>query len=169
MANGHGGARRGAGRPRKSEKYAGQIAAADDRIDDRLPRLLENLEQLANGGYQQVEEVRKPAGLIFVGSGEWATLAFPHLPPETLVCVERTVRVAAPDRAANIYLVDRILGKPTQQIDVDADPDGSLQQTAETLDAAARELAEWRRKMSAELSSSLSAPVMPPTPATPTE
>lgn len=158
----------GPGRPRKAEKYAAPIAAAEDRIADRLPERVERLEQLANGGYEQVETVWKPAGLIFVGSGEWATLAFPHLPPEQLVCVERKVSIAAPDRAANIYLIDRIAGRPAQRVDLDADPEGTLELTAEVMSQAARELAEWRRQMTEQLSGP-NAPPTPPTPATPTE
>src|SRR5262245_37492327 len=129
MANGHGGARAGAGRPRKAEKYASQIAQAEDRIADRLSERVEKLEYLANGGYEQIEEEYLPAGLIFVGSGEWATLAFPDLPPEQLVCVKRKRSVAAPDRAANIYLIDRIAGKPTARVEADIDPDGTLEVT----------------------------------------
>lgn len=36
---------------------------------------------------------------------------YPHLPPEKLVVVSHSREVAEPDRAANQYLVDRILGK----------------------------------------------------------
>lgn len=167
MANGHGGARPGAGRPRNSEKYAAEIQAFNDLVAAKLAERYAALELLADGGYEQVDEEWKPAGLIFVGSGEWATLAFPQLPPEQLVCIRRTRSIAAPDRKANEYLVNRILGTPTQHLDVDTDPDGTLDVTAEALNAAARELAEWRQQMTEQLSLP-SAPPTPPTPATPT-
>lgn len=169
MANGHGGRRTGAGRPRKAVKYERQIAAAEDRIADTLAERLDALELLAAGGFEQISETWEPAGLIFVGSGEFQSLAFPQLPPDQLVCVKRVRSIAAPDRTANIYLIDRILGKPTQAIDVDADPDGSLEQTAASLSAAAQELAAWRQRMTDELSSMPSAPPTLPTPATPTD
>lgn len=172
MPNGHGGARPGAGRKAKAEKFAAQIAALDDRLADRLQRRADNLEYLAEGGYveEEIEEEWKAAGLIFVGSGEWATLAFPHLPPEQPVCIARRVkkRVAAPDRVANIYLIDRIAGKPAQRVDLDADPEGTLELTAEVMSQAARELAEWRKQQTEQLNS-LSALPTPPMPATPTE
>lgn len=90
MANGHGGARRGAGRRRKAIKYAGQIAAAEDRIADKLPGLIDNMLVLADG--VRVEETN-----IVTGQPE--------------------VYQKPPDRAANIYLIDRILGRPGVESD----------------------------------------------------
>jgi len=89
----------GPGRPRKAEKYAGQIAATEDRIADLLPTLIANLLTLANG--VMVQDVSP-----FDGS--------------TLVYKE------PPDRKANEYLIDRILGRPTQAIEADVASDGSL-------------------------------------------
>lgn len=130
MANGHGGKRAGAGRPRKAEKYAGQIAAAEDRIADRLLDRVAALEMLAEGGFEEVEKVFEPAGLIqitkeLIGedgrSMNVKELAFPHLAPEKLVCVQQKVRIAAPDRKANEGLLDRILGRPTQSIEAEVE------------------------------------------------
>jgi hypothetical protein len=95
MANGHGGARPGAGRKRKAEKFEGEVAAAERRIADRLPRLIDNLFKLADG-----------------------------------VAVERETRdgvevfESPPDRDANKYLIDRILGRPTER--VEAEHSGAL-------------------------------------------
>lgn len=127
MANGHGGARPGAGRPRNNEKYVEQIAALSDRIADGLPDRVAALELLAEGGYEQVQEVWEPAGLIQIskiletkeGTVRVTEAAFPHLPPDQLVCVRRTRSFAAPDRQANIYLIDRIAGKPTTQVEAE--------------------------------------------------
>lgn len=127
MGNGHGGKRAGAGRPRKAEQYAAQIAAAEARIADRLLERVDALEFLAKGGYEEVEEVQRPAGLIQIteevitsdGTVNVKRLAFPDLDPTTLVTVEKKKRIAAPDRRANEYLLDRILGKPTQAIEGD--------------------------------------------------
>lgn len=114
MSTGHGGARPGAGRKPKRERYERQWTAFEDCAANDLPQRYAAMTLLADGGFEEVEEEYLPAGLVFVGTGEWATLAFPELPPEQLVCVKQKKRVAAPDRKANEYLVDRILGRPTQ-------------------------------------------------------
>ena len=175
MANGHGGARPGSGRKRHQETYAAEIRAFNDLAAAKLADRYAALERLAEGGYEQIAETWEPAGLIYVtkqvetkdGTIRVSELAFPELDPKALVCVRRTRSFAAPDRRANEYLINRILGMPTQHLDVDPDPDGALDVTAEALTTAARELAEWRQQMTEQLSSQ-SAPLMPPTPATPT-
>lgn len=129
MANGWGGARANAGRKKKAEIYASEIAAAERRIADRLPRVVDNLMLLADGGYEQISETYEPAGLIQItkevitseGTVSVKELAFPELDPEHLVCVRRTRSIAAPDRAANIYLLDRILGRPVAAVEVEGE------------------------------------------------
>lgn len=117
MANGHGGARAGAGRKPIADKFPEVKAQLELRLADGARTRVAALEFLAAGGFEEVEETYEPAGLIFVGSGETRSLAFPHLPPEQLVCVQRKKRVAAPDRKANEYLLDRFLGRTIQPID----------------------------------------------------
>lgn len=132
----------GHGRPRKAEKFKRPIAAAEKRCADRLPQHIENLEQLADGGYQRVTEKWEPAGLILIdlpvrdSNGDPVKdedgkviiakqPAFPNAAPTALVLVQRTTEIADRDRAANIYLVDRIMGKPTQREEVEhSGPDG---------------------------------------------
>lgn len=114
-----------AGRPRRAEKYAGQIAASEDWIADRLPQLLAAQYELAIGGFEQIEETYAPAGTITIGSGESLVRVFPGLPADEPVLVKRTRSIAAPDRGAGQYLIDRILGKSTAEIDAKIDaPDG---------------------------------------------
>lgn len=133
MANGHGGARSGAGRKPHREKYAKQIASLHDQIAEGLDDRYAALQLLADGGYEQVTETWEPAGLIFVedvlsdneGKAQRVRrLAFPDLRADQLVCVRRTRSFAAPDRAANIYLIDRIAGRPVQATEVSG-PDGA--------------------------------------------
>jgi hypothetical protein len=132
--NNHGGARPGAGRKPKMSQYATQIAALNDRIADGLPMRAAALELLAEGGFEEIHEVWEPAGLIEItkqvvsgeGTVSMRELAFPHLDPEQLVCVKRTRQIAAPDRKANEYLINRIAGTPTQHIEADLDGDGPL-------------------------------------------
>ncbi|NOK59134.1 MAG: hypothetical protein GFH27_549283n406 [Chloroflexi bacterium AL-W] len=125
MANGHGGARPGAGRKAKTEKYESEINAAERVITDRLPQIIENMLMLADGGWEKVEEEWKPASMVTIGSGEAEMPAFPDKEPSELVLISRKVTHAAPDRAANQYLIDRILGKPTANVDTTVSgPDG---------------------------------------------
>lgn len=81
-----GGARPGAGRKRKTEKFEGQIAKAEGMIADRLPWLIEKAMELAEGVVVQKPGITGPA--IY------------QLPP---------------DITAIKYLVDRIMGKPTDR------------------------------------------------------
>ncbi len=117
----HGGSRPGSGRKRKADKFAKPIAAAEQRIVDHLPQLIDNMLELANGGYEQVEEKWLPAALVTVGSGEYELPAFPDKPGDELVLVERKTSIADRDRAANQYLIDRIMGKPTERVEHDLD------------------------------------------------
>jgi hypothetical protein len=105
----------GPGRPRKKDKYSGAVTKAESRIVDRLPELIDNMFYLATGGYERVEEQWAPAGSLWVGSGEFARRMYPEAEADELVLVKRTVTVADKDRAANIYLIDRIMGKPIER------------------------------------------------------
>lgn len=77
------------GRPRKADKYGGHILAAENLIADRLPDLLENLFRLAEG-----VEVQKADA-----NGNPRVYSQP------------------PDRQANEYLLNRIMGKPTERVE----------------------------------------------------
>lgn len=90
---GAGGTRPGAGRKRKSEKFAGQIARAEKRIADHLPDLVDRMLELAAG--VEVQTVDEETGGIKVYS-------------------------KAPDRQAAEYLINRIMGKPTERREIDA-------------------------------------------------
>ena len=129
-----GGARPNAGRKKLSEKYARPIARAEKQIVDRLPERIERLTELANGGWEQVTTTYEPAGTILLDlplrdkDGQplldrqgrpilAKQLAFPDLPADAQVLMRRTVTAMAPDRKANEYLVDRIMGRPTAHIE----------------------------------------------------
>jgi hypothetical protein len=85
----------GPGRPSTKDKFVGAIAKADTRIAKNLSRYIENMEALADGVF--VEEM-------------------------TIVGV-RMVYQRPPDRAANEYLINRIMGKPTERKELSG-PDG---------------------------------------------
>lgn len=111
----HGGKRVGAGRKRAEAKTlrAEILAECDKLICDNLSKLIANMLKLANGGYERVEEKWQPA------EGESLEVN----PRMTLV--ERKVSTAEPDRFANVYLIDRILGRPRQSVEV-VEGDGEL-------------------------------------------
>lgn len=88
MAEGHGGARPGAGRKPKREVFEGEITKADRRLAKNLIRHIENMERLANGIL--VQETNTKTGATFV-------------------------YVASPDRQANEYLINRVMGKPIER------------------------------------------------------
>lgn len=122
----HGGARPRAGRKPKKNKYELTVTQAEDKIVDHLPQILDNLLKLANGGFEVVENKWMPRSAFSLGDvmamdagkeSEDATKAIEN--PNELVLSERKTYYALPDRAANIYLVDRIMGKPTQKQDID--------------------------------------------------
>lgn len=113
---GNGGARPGAGRKAKAEKFKQPIAKAEKRIADRLPSLIDNMLILANGGYERVEEQWARADSLYIGSGADAKRMYPEAEDDELVLVKRTVSIADRDRQANQYLIDRIMGKATQRI-----------------------------------------------------
>ena len=96
MANG--GARPGAGRKRKADKYARDINKAEGIIRDRLPDLIGNLMVLADGVKVEREDLD---GNTFVYQ-------------------------TPPDRASNEYLINRIMGKPTEHIEQDTEVSGQV-------------------------------------------
>lgn len=102
-----------AGRKPRAVRFARPIARAEKQIVDRLPEVVDTLLRLAAGGYERVEEEYAPAGTLTVGSGEAQALVFPDRRADELVLVRRRVSRADGDRAAAVYLVDRILGRPT--------------------------------------------------------
>ncbi len=87
---GHGGARPGSGRPPKAVLAETPIRQAEKKIRDRLPWIVDRLFELAEG--VRVES----SGL----TGEPIVYQKP------------------PDRGACEYLMDRIMGKPMQPVDV---------------------------------------------------
>lgn len=106
------------GRPRRSDKFAGAISQAEQRIAQRLPELIDNMFHLAMGGYERVEEQWAPAGTLWVGSGDSLRRMYPQAQADEMVLIKRTVSVADKDRQANEYLINRILGKPIERQEI---------------------------------------------------
>lgn len=84
----NGGARPGAGRKRKAVKFETQIQRAEKKIADKLPTLIDKAFELAEG----------------VLSEEF-----------NIATMKVSVYQKPPDLGAIKYLVDRIMGKPTER------------------------------------------------------
>jgi hypothetical protein len=76
-----GGARPGAGRKPKAEKYQTPIQAAEQRIADRLPELIDRMFDLSKEG----------------------------------------------DRDATVYLINRVMGKPTERVEAETNNNSTLE------------------------------------------
>lgn len=87
----NGGARPGAGRKPRDEKFKVPIAKAEKKIADKLPTLIDKALELAEGVL--VEDFN-------------------------IVTMQTTVYQKPPDLGAIKYLVDRIMGKPTERKEV---------------------------------------------------
>jgi CubicO group peptidase (beta-lactamase class C family) len=90
-----GGARPGAGRPRKADAHARPIARAEKRIADKLPYLIDQMFELAAGV------------LVQEADGHGGTRIWDK----------------PPDRAAIEYLLNRVMGKPTERVIHQGDDD----------------------------------------------
>lgn len=84
------------GRKPKAEKYARPIAAAEKRIADHLPFIIDRLFELAEGVTVQ----------------------------ETGSDGKERIYTRAPDYRAASYLVDRLMGKPAQSIEAEVSGPG---------------------------------------------
>ena len=88
--SGRGGRRIGAGRPPKRVLNESPIRAAEKKICDRLPWIVDKLIELVDGIHEEKT----------IGDG--AVMVYKR----------------APDRQAAEYLIDRVMGKAAQPIDV---------------------------------------------------
>ncbi len=84
--HGHGGARPGSGRKRRAEKFETQIQKAERQIADRLPWLVDKALELAEG--VAIEKYGLTGPVVYQ---------------------------QPPDYKAIAYLIDRIMGKPTER------------------------------------------------------
>jgi hypothetical protein len=91
MANGRGGRRPGAGRPARADLYRQPIREAEGLIRDKLPFLVGQLLQLAEGVQMQKADSKG----------------------------NPVVYLSPPDRKACEYLINRVMGTPVQRTESD--------------------------------------------------
>ncbi len=90
-----GGANCGQGRKKKADKYATEIAKSEAKIADCLPQLVDTLIWAALGEYNEIFD------------------------PATRKMVRSYFRM--PDTKAIFYLIDRVMGKPHQEMAITTD------------------------------------------------
>lgn len=105
-----GGARAGAGRPTKetTKLKADFNDVTRAQLVEWLPRLLANMKVLADGGYERITDKFEPG------------------PDGEPMLIERKVETAEPDRGANEYLINRLLGRPIQGVEHSGKDDKDL-------------------------------------------
>ncbi len=147
--SGWGGSRSNSGRNRKAVTHAGAIKAAEKRCADLLPSRLDIMVKLSDGGIEVTEDTYEPAGMVEIEYVHTVTddkgnekaikakkLAFPEIAkedPETPVLVKRVIKTSGPDREATQYLINRVMGTPTNKHEFEGLSDAELIETAKTL------------------------------------
>ncbi len=106
----NGGARPGAGRPRKREKFAGQIAKAEKQICDHLPELID-LQMSRARGVLLIDTEDKVNALLKA----LETRLGDNDDVRELKEVIKHTFTTTPDEKALEYLINRIMGKPTER------------------------------------------------------
>lgn len=89
----------GPGRKPRADRHEGAIAAAEVQIGDRLPELIENMFILACGVTTKETDLKTGKERIYT---------------------------KPPDYRANEYLINRILGRPKESIELDTPSDSPL-------------------------------------------
>jgi hypothetical protein len=120
MAN-RGGVREGAGRKSKREKYNEAIESAELQIRDRLPLLIERLFELAEG-HTLIQSNKDVAAIV---QQLQDTQGDPDALAETIKRIESLYRVS-PDFKSLQYLVDRLMGKPTEHKELTGEDGGPI-------------------------------------------
>jgi hypothetical protein len=124
-----GGPRPNAGRKKKTDKNKTAIERAEKQIRDQLPQVINTLQKLAFGGIPQVEDKWIPRVAFSQGDlialaaekGDGEPVDLEELlggDPKEMVLSERKTSHTLPDRAALIYLANRIMGTPKQRTEL---------------------------------------------------
>lgn len=123
------------GRPRNIDRamalFREQTAGAMGVYGDSLIEIAEALVKRATKGVVQVEEEFQAAGTLTIQvherNAETGRLekvvraAFPDLPPGKMVLVRRKKTTLAPSVEAGRYVTDRVMGRPTETVNVNDD------------------------------------------------
>ena len=144
-----GGARAGAGRPKKKQQFNTQITRVNRKIAKGLDGYLLKLEALANGAeveehwYEAACTIHVETDLDILGEDGKPTgktrrvkrLAFPDKEPDEMVLVRKKAVTLAPDVRALIYLFNRLIGAPPVE-DEDEDEEEATDSLPDALEAA---------------------------------
>lgn len=110
----HGGARPGAGRKPHRLKYRFEIETFTAKAAKDIASCYENLKRLADGVPHVVEETYET---VFSARAKLKgePSALDAMNPLDMILVERKVTTPAPDRLANEYIINRVLGRCASQ------------------------------------------------------
>jgi hypothetical protein len=113
-ANGWGGARPGAGRKPRRQKFPNEANVAESAIARQLIDMVEVLVRLAKGGEEIVEETYEVPlrAQMKRAARDVEPTEDDEARSQELVLTKRVVKRTLPDRGAAEYLVSRILGAP---------------------------------------------------------
>lgn len=136
---GRGGARPGAGRKPIREKFSGPVNKAEAAIAKMLPDATKTLEEQGTQRQETTSKIWRAAGTVTVqlplkdkngdvvlnNAGRPVTisqLVFPNHPPDEMVLIEERENDAPADVRATQYILDRMLGKPSQDVQPETPP-----------------------------------------------
>ena len=140
---GKGGSIPGSGRQSNAAKHEVQITKFTDLAASGLSQCFDNLATLADGGYERTEIKYEPARLIkrkdlardkdgnVIRDARGKptiveVLEFPDADGDVWIETERKVIKLGPDFRANEYLVDRVMGRPRQAVEVTGEDGGPI-------------------------------------------
>jgi hypothetical protein len=134
-----GGPRAGAGRPNKTELHEKPIARAEKKFADKLPQIADKVLELAAGGPPLFTKHWQAAGTLFVEGFEIEQLGegrtrvvkvkkpmYPDKQPDELVLIKQTETPQPGQLQANIYALDRIMGRPVEKVEQSGPDGGSI-------------------------------------------
>jgi hypothetical protein len=119
---GTGGARPGAGRKKKKDKFARPIARAEKQICDHLPELID-LQMSRARGVLLVNTEQEVGALLTMLQQEFGDNDDVRSLKEKI----EQIFTREPDERALEYLINRIMGKPTERKEVTGEDGGPVQ------------------------------------------
>lgn len=118
----------GPGRKTRAERhdYTPQVVETEVQLRDKLPLIVDAKIKSALEGFEQVTEVWKAAETVYAGKPPVRVYPADKYPDGTMIMVERRVTAPTPHSGDQTELLNRLLGKPRESIEIDTPPDSPL-------------------------------------------
>lgn len=117
----NGGARPGAGRKPKVDKYI-QSEQIVEHAADELRKNYTNIRKLADGQIEITHEEWAAAGAFKISTKAGTKPIFQDSDPKDLILIRKRVSRYGPNLRANEYLTNRVMGRPPIHIEVEPPP-----------------------------------------------